>query len=791
MKKFYFILMLCWSFSATLLAQDCPTGTLMIQDLADINDFLQNYPDCTELEDLFIYDGSITNLNAFSNIETITGNLTIWGHNMASLNGLQNITSIDGDLIIAENNSLTDISALSNLEHLGGGLTLTDCPEISSISAFQSLTTAEFITLSNLQDLQSLDGLQNITHLPGGIQIEDCAISDLNDLSSLTHTGGLKLIDLPFVSSLEGLVSLETIDNDGLHLDAVYGLSNLVGLDIELITSNLRILNCYNLTSFEGLGGIAGNFDLVQIEDNTQLSSLQGLDNIELIEELLMIKGNPSLFSCAIFPVCFHLDNSSAYVIESNGIGCNNKPEIMDECENAFSTVNGKFFFDLDCDEQLGNEEFTIPNFLVFREPNGTPVAFSDSDGNYSGFMPLETSWNIYGEEYPYFSTNPESFNVTTAEFPDFYGPFDFAYCPDTFFCNLELDLTSSSPPRPGFQHTYHICIDNQGTLNTDFTLYFSFSDLPSTENVTILDTDGGIVNNDTVIWVITEELLVFHQRCFEVTVEMDPDTEPGIFLEPYAIVSTPEDCPDLDPSNNWARLYQQVVASCDPNDKTFTPEDYNINNYNLGQELDYLIRFQNTGTYHATFVEVLDTIEANLDLSTFRMISASHDYSVSFPGERVIKWRFDDINLPDSTSNELESHGFIKFSIAPVEGLEVNDEITNRCGIYFDFNAPVITNTATTVLSDPTGVFDRVRNDLAFTLFPNPADERLTIQILEDISEVELMIYDVSGGVALYQKAGVGIYQIELSLEDLSSGMYFVKVIGEEHVGIQKLIIE
>jgi len=74
-------------------------------------------------------------------------------------------------------------------------------------------------------------------------------------------------------------------------------------------------------------------------------------------------------------------------------------------------------------------------------------------------------------------------------------------------------------------------------------------------------------------------------------------------------------------------------------------------------------------------------------------MIAASHQYEVAIEN-RIATWTFPQINLPDSTSDEAGSHGFIKFKVQRVDGLGVGTQIPNRVGIYFDYNAPVITNT-------------------------------------------------------------------------------------------------
>jgi hypothetical protein len=60
------------------------------------------------------------------------------------------------------------------------------------------------------------------------------------------------------------------------------------------------------------------------------------------------------------------------------------------------------------------------------------------------------------------------------------------------------------------------------------------------------------------------------------------------------------------------------------------------------------------------------------------------------------VRFNFPNINLPDSTNNEPESHGYIQYKIKRNAGLSPGTAISNKASIYFDFNAPIVTNTVT-----------------------------------------------------------------------------------------------
>jgi hypothetical protein len=137
------------------------------------------------------------------------------------------------------------------------------------------------------------------------------------------------------------------------------------------------------------------------------------------------------------------------------------------------------------------------------------------------------------------------------------------------------------------------------------------------------------------------------------------------------------------------------VTCSYDPNDKSVMPLENIQHPYTLPtSDLDYTIRFQNTGNDTAFLVVIKDTLSGFLDLNTFQVISSSHPVqtTLSVP-DRIATFTFDNILLPDSIIDEPGSHGFVKFRIHLVNNIPDSTTIYNNAAIYFDFNDPVITN--------------------------------------------------------------------------------------------------
>jgi uncharacterized repeat protein (TIGR01451 family) len=194
------------------------------------------------------------------------------------------------------------------------------------------------------------------------------------------------------------------------------------------------------------------------------------------------------------------------------------------------------------------------------------------------------------------------------------------------------------------------------------------------------------------------------------------------------------------------------VIGSFDPNDKQGFPSGYGAEHFiRPGTDINYLIRFQNTGTDTAFTVVIRDTLSALLDPATIRVGAASHPYTWNLSGEGILTFRFENILLPDSNVNEPASHGFVQFEISHRKNIPLGSAITNSAGIYFDFNEPVITNTTlhtvqenfltSSLLTDPTA------NIPFLTANPNPANDYFTIQLPHDGKGIHrIFLYDATG---------------------------------------------
>jgi uncharacterized repeat protein (TIGR01451 family) len=239
----------------------------------------------------------------------------------------------------------------------------------------------------------------------------------------------------------------------------------------------------------------------------------------------------------------------------------------------------------------------------------------------------------------------------------------------------------------------------------------------------------------------------------------------------------------DPTPTNNATTHPVLVYNSFDPNDKTAITSNPTGVMPIRDQSLQYMIRFQNTGTDTAFRIVVRDTLSGLLNWNSLKTTGASHEYRLTITDAGVASWHFDDIRLVDSTTNEPESHGFILFGIEPKPGIRVGDILRNKAAIYFDFNHPVITNeTVTPVVlrskyRDETAAEQEFRAEIS----PNPVADQMRCRVqLPYATHVRAILFDASGQTIRQisdKDYPAGEHWLEARLQDLPAGVYSLHI--------------
>jgi len=244
----------------------------------------------------------------------------------------------------------------------------------------------------------------------------------------------------------------------------------------------------------------------------------------------------------------------------------------------------------------------------------------------------------------------------------------------------------------------------------------------------------------------------------------------------------------DVNTLNNYDTLVVEVVGSCDPNDKNVEPKGVDPQGYiTSSQELEYLIRFQNTGTADAITVVIRDTIDTDLDLLSFEMLDASHNYQVSYETGRVLVWTFNNIMLPDSNTNEPESHGYVRYRINQKDNNPDGTEITNGAAIYFDYNYPVITGKTLNTVNDNLLLSmqqKKMREKSLIRIYPNPSNSHIHVEVQFDASSYSIIS---TSGVVVKQ----GAFEETIRIDELKEGTYFIKLQSAEMTSYERIVVK
>ncbi|MCI5055464.1 MAG: FG-GAP-like repeat-containing protein [Flavobacteriales bacterium] len=373
-------------------------------------------------------------------------------------------------------------------------------------------------------------------------------------------------------------------------------------------------------------------------------------------------------------------------------------------CGKIFHDENGNCVFDAN-ENVVGQQSVQIGNSVVAANDTGL-FSIYVTDGLYDVAFVEEGIWS---KSCGILTINTENLNGTCDN--------DIAIVPSCVGVDLKLDIGVTAYRR-GFRNLLTSLITNNGSqtaYNVEFIL-----EVPA--ELSIVSSDSSFTVSDTTYSWFFDSLEIGKSILIsmEDSVDLYADLSKTVTLS-GSVESSGNECSLQD---NQLAMSSEIVGAVDPNDKLVFPIGITAKGYITEVDtLHYKIRFQNVGNYPAWRVIVIDTLSENLDLNTLIIKNSSHKGRYTIDGS-VVTWIFEGINLPDSVSNEPQSHGFVQFSIQPKKGLANESWVNNKAHIQFDFNDYIITNTTVnTIRNDIHLVGDR-----SLVIYPNPATHKVNV---------------------------------------------------------------
>ena len=803
--------------NANLLVLKCNNnhlGTLDISNNTDLNilncsnDYLSSLDlsNNTNLTELYCKWNFYSNLNLTNNV------------NLSILDCSQNMEL--SNLILPQNANFTEIyceySLLSNIDVSNQtNLRILHCDhnQLNSLNTSNDTNLIEIHCEQNQLTNLNISNNTNLTHL----------YCESNQLTSFDVSQSPNLIKLWCYRNQ--LTSLDVTQNTSL-INFKCGGNQLTSLDVTNNT-NLELLSCGNnqLNSLD----VTNNTNLTSLYcDNNQISSLDVSNNTDLTTfdcynnqlDDIDVSGNTNLtsFYCGenqfssldvsnnaeLVYFSIHDDSNLTYINLKNGNNDNlalaagvsyyeNLPNLQTVCVDevdtnltsfiiseaghpvtftkycSFSpaqsnTISGKLLADINsngCDVN----DLPMSNILVTTD-NGTESfgTFTQDSGDYLLYTNEGNfSTTVVATNLPnYFSINP---NAQTNTFTGYNNTFTADFCiePTQTVNDVNISLIPTGHARQGLYTTYILVYRNVGTtqLNGDITLDFNSSKLH-------FENAGGIPHsqNGNRLTFYYSNLNPFETREIGIVfhVYSPPAVQTGDVLSFTANINPVAG--DATPNDNTVTLNQTVVGSYDPNDITCLEGD-EILPADTDKYLHYVIRFQNTGTAEAQNIVVANELDDNLDWSTLQLESISHNNRVAITNGKDVEFIFENINLPDSTTDEPNSHGYIAYKIKPKASIALGDVISNNADIYFDYNPAVATNTVTTTVVNSLGIDKNTLLD--FSVYPTPTTNILNVSSKTKIEQI-----------SIYNQLGQSIIETQktpIDVSNLSKGVYLVKV--------------
>ena len=747
-----------------LLTLDCVSNLLTTITFSALPVFEDLYCDANHMQSL-----NLTSIPSLKNLGCGSNQLT-----SLNLSASANLESLN-----CSNNTLNTLN-VSNLVHLK--VLVADGIGISTLnlSGLNDLTIISVV--GNYLTTLNLDGLSNLTQV-------NCSSNNINSLSinglsQLTYLNcgynSISALDLTQCPNLEGFYC----HNNQITSLNPTALSHCINFfcDNNLLT-NIDVSGLTNVTDISIKNNLLTSLDLSNLHnlfyvlcDNNLLTYINAKNGHV---ESLTVSGNPNLLN-----ICADDDQLGYLISDLQSAGMTNVT-VSSYCTftpgGIYNTIAGTPTFDYNsngCDAS----DYHFP-FLKIAINDGlvSGATFTTGNGYYSFYTQTGSYTVTPVLENTYFTISPVS---TTISFADLNGTTqtqNFCITPIGIHYDVEITLIPIQGARPGFDARYKLVYKNKGNQILAGSIDLTFNDAILDFVSANPNTDSQVLNH--LIWNYTA-LYPFESREIELTLNLNsPQETPEINIDDnlHYIATISTNGQDETPNDTVFELNQIVTGSLDPNDKTCL-EGNTITPEMVGNYLHYLIRFQNSGTAAAENVVIKDIIDTTkFDMASLQLNSSSHPQVTKITGNKV-EFQFQNINLPAEIDNEPGSHGYVAFKIKTKNNLVIGNSVSNKADIFFDYNFPIETNTATSTVA-LLGVNTFENTSVKVT--PNPTKNIVHITSKDNITSVQL--FDVQGRVL--ETITANDEAVDFDLSQKSSGVYFVKVYTVKGVKVEKVV--
>lgn len=732
-------------------------------------------------------------------IASSKGTVLLWYENVDGL----------GDFTIEHiiNNSNTSVITLIRSQDLDGDGDkdiVTGVYDTGKIAWYENLDSngtfgIEQIIPNTIGSTSSLTSLE-IADMDGDNYKDIIASSFNNNTYYYKNTNGLGNFTYQYMPVFDAMQAVYPADIDGDGDNDIIGVSSLFsGFNDTLVwyenngLGNFIIKHTISTLLIRGKSVLAADIDndgdldvLTSGSGNTQttgqLAWFMNNGNGTIFEKKIILESTNNTISLSAGIADVDNDNDldvlSVFANSGNTTIC--KVSVFENLGDLGNTIQGTVTIDSDSNGCTSNDIKGSNLMVVSTNGNDSFATFTDQNGAYN-VATSEGNFTTSITNLPnYYVSNPTShvFNFTGMNNTH---QADFCVAPIGQINDLDISVYPLQNLRPGFATSYRLVYRNKGTTTLNGTLNFEYN---NTKLNFITATQAVSSQTASTLTFDFTNLKSFETKTIDLNFTAFSSPTTAINDQVSTVVTISPVLADATEEDNSFTLNQTVIGSYDPNDITCL-EGNQVLIGDADKYLHYLIRFQNTGTANAININVENTLDNKLDWTTMQLESMSHNGRVEINNGNDVKFIFTNINLHDSTTDEPNSHGFIAYKIKSLANVDTGDIVNNTANIYFDFNQPITTNTASTQFVD---VLSVVENDAAkFNIYPNPTTSLLEIKGNTMIENVSLI--DINGRVLkAFNYENPSLF-VKLDLTELTSGIYFLRIKTEQGYTNRKIV--
>jgi len=354
----------------------------------------------------------------------------------------------------------------------------------------------------------------------------------------------------------------------------------------------------------------------------------------------------------------------------------------------TFPSIKSFIYLDANNNNKFDSAEYVKSNIKLSLSNNA--YSYTNNYGNAELYVDSLGTYIITPSTPSFYNAFPSSYTHNFNTYDTII--FDtFALKPNAIKDSISIVATAiNNAARPGFNFAYKVDFENVGTTVLSPTINFNYD-----TNLLIFDSssNSALVNNGSNLSVTLSNFVAGETGSFMIYFKVKTTAVLGSSLLCVASANAVS-------SSAADTVKTTIRGSFDPNDK-FATQTLSLQEVTSKKYINYIIRFQNTGTDTAFSVVISDTLSAFLQASNYQFLSSSHPCKSGLRNG-VLYFEFININLPDSGTNKNGSNGFVRFQILADESVTVGTIIPNKAYIYFDYNKGIVTNVATTTITNP-----------------------------------------------------------------------------------------